>query len=167
MIKIGKIVNTHGIKGEIRIRSNSDFKEERFSPKNKIKAKIKNELVELEIENYYQHKTFDIVKFVGYDNINDVLKFKNSDIYGELLGEESLGEDEYFNYQLVDLVVKNQFGEILGKVEKVIENPGSNLLRIKQDDSNQFLVPFNNHFINTVNLSKKEIEIEEIEGLRK
>ncbi len=166
MIKIGKIVNTHGIKGEMRIRSNSDFKEERFSPNCILKVKVKNEMIDLKIEKYYLHKTFDIVKFVGYDNINDVLKFKNCDVYGELLDAKALDEDEYFNYQLVDLTVKNQDGDIMGTVLKVVENPGSNLLRIKGLDSKEFLIPFNNHFIINVNLLEKVIEVEEIEGLR-
>ncbi len=166
MIKIGKIVNTHGIKGEMRIRSNSDFKTERFGVGNKIYVEYKKEKIVLEIINYYQHKTFDIVKFEGYDNINDVIKFKNCDVYADLLSDDSLEEDEYFNYQLLDLKVQNQENETLGKVVKVIDNPGSNLLRIRTETNQEFLVPFNKHFINKVDLNARLIEIEEIEGLR-
>ncbi len=166
MIKIGKIVNTHGIKGEVRIRSNSDFKDERFAIGSKINVKTKQEMVTLEIVSAYEHKTFDIVKFAGYDNINDVLKFKNCDIFGERLSNDVLAKGEYFNYQLEDLTVINQNQEILGTVVKVIENPGSNLLRVKDQENKTFLVPFNQNFVTDVDLEKQQLIIEEMEGLR-
>ncbi len=166
MIKIGKIVNTHGIKGEVRIRSNSDFKNERFAIGSKINVKTRHEMLELEIISAYEHKTFDIVKFAGYDNINDVLKFKNCDIFAERLSNDVLAKGEYFNYQLENLTVINQEQEILGTVVKVIENPGSNLLRVKDKENKTFLVPFNQHFIIDVDLENHKLTIEEMEGLR-
>ncbi len=166
MIKIGKIVNTHGIKGELRIRSNSDFKDIRFKIGESLFLKTKQGNVEVKIEKHYSHKTFDIVAFVGYTNINDVLQYKNLDVYARKLNAEDLAPGEYFNQQLIGLKIVNQDGEDIGKVIKVVENPASNLLRVEQEDGKKYLVPFNDNFITDVDLEKATIYIEEIGGLR-
>lgn len=166
MIKIGKIVNTHGIKGELRIRSNSDFKDIRFQVGEKLIVKTRTEEIELTIVKHYTHKTFDIVSFDTYTNINEVLKFKNQDVYARELSKDDLAEGEYFNSQLVDMEIINQNGEMIGKVIEVVENPGSNLLRVVENES-KYLVPFNEQFINNVDIENNKIEIQEIGGLRK
>ncbi len=165
MIKIGKLVNTHGIKGEMRIRSNSDFKDIRFQEGEELIVKMKSGQITLKIASHYEHKTFDIVSFEGYTNINDVLQFKNLDIYARELSQDDLEDGEYFNRQLVGLQIENQYGEKIGIVKEVVENPGSNLLRIV-DGEKKYLVPFNEQFINDVDLEKETIYIEEIGGLR-
>ncbi len=165
MIKIGKLVNTHGIKGEMRIRSNSDFKDLRFQVGEKLTVKTKSGDITLTIAKHYVHKTFDIVLFEGYDNINDVLKFKNLDIYARELSQDDLAEGEYFNSQLVGMQIVNQDNEKIGIVKEVVENPGSNLLRVEHEGA-KYLVPFNERFIVDVNLTENVILIEEIGGLR-
>ena len=72
LIYIGKIVNTHGIKGEVRILSDFEYKEEVFKINNKLIVD-NNELI---IKSYRKHKNYDMVTFEGIDDINDVLKYK-------------------------------------------------------------------------------------------
>ena len=159
MIKIGKIVNTHGIKGELRVLSNSDFIEKRFEENEKIYIEQKEYI----IESYYEHKNFYIIKLKNFDNINDVLKLKNKMIYANKLLNEELAEGEYFNYDLIDLNIYNQDGKKRGKVIEVVDGSAYNYLRIKYNNKT-YLIPFNNHFILDVQLNDKII-IQEIEGL--
>ncbi len=165
MIKIGKLVNTHGIKGEMRIRSNSDFKDIRFQVGAELYVKTKQGVETLIIARHYEHKTFDIVSFEGFTNINEVLKYKNLDVYARELSNDDLEEGEYFNSQLVGLTIINQHEEKIGKVQEVVENPGSNLLRVKFEEK-KYLIPFNERFIKDVDLAEQVIYIEEIGGLR-
>lgn len=166
MIKVGKIVNTHGIKGEVRIRSNSDFKDIRFQVGESLFVKSKHGNTELKIIKHYAHKTFDIVAFEGYTNINEVLVYKNQDVYARELENDDLEEGEYFNHQLVGLTIINQDEENIGTVINVVENPANNLLRVQEADGKKYLIPFNERFIKDVDLEKKIIYIEEIGGLR-
>ena len=69
LVCVGKIVNTHGIKGELRIRSDFEKKEMVFKVGNKII--IDNE--EHIIRTYRYHKIFDMITIDEYTNINDVL----------------------------------------------------------------------------------------------
>ena len=78
-IYIGKIVNTHGIKGEVRILSRFDFKEKVFVPNTLIY--IGEEKIEEKIVSYRKHKSFDMVLLEGIKDINDVLKYKGKNVY--------------------------------------------------------------------------------------
>ena len=76
---LGKIVNTHGIKGEIRILSDFKYKEQVFKKGNNIyigKDKIKEVL-----NSYRVHKNYDMVTLEGINDINDVLKYKGMNVY--------------------------------------------------------------------------------------
>lgn len=78
-IYIGKIVSTHGIKGELRLISNFDYKELVFKKNTPVyigKDKIKETIV-----TYRPHKNYDMVCLYGYNNINDVLKYKGEKVY--------------------------------------------------------------------------------------
>ena len=160
MLKIGKIVNTHGIKGELRVLSNSDFIDVRFKPN----AKIYIDNNEYIIEDGYLHKNFVIIKLLGFDNINDVVKFKNKYIYGDILDQEVLEEDEYFNQDLEGCSVYNQDNQLRGEVIEVMIGGIYNMLRIKGDNT-KGIVPFNNQFIESVDIDNKKIAINEIKGL--
>ena len=78
-IYIGKIVNTHGIKGELRIKSNFEKKDLVFKPN--MTYYIGEEKVSEEVTSYRHHKEFEMVTFKGYDNINQVLKYLKKDVY--------------------------------------------------------------------------------------
>ena len=78
-IYIGKVTNTHDLKGEIRILSNFEFKDKIFTKGFKLYVgHLKTEEI---IETYRQHKQYDMVKFVGIDNINDVIKYKGASVF--------------------------------------------------------------------------------------
>ena len=78
-INIGKIVNTHALKGEVRIISDFEYKDRIFKPNNSLYiGQFKTKEI---IETYRKHKQFDMVKFVGIDYINDVLKYKGDVVY--------------------------------------------------------------------------------------
>ena len=76
-IYVGKIVNTHGIKGELRILSDSKYKNEIFKINNYLYIDDK----EYQIKTYRQHKNYDMVTLDDLDNINKVLHLKNKKVY--------------------------------------------------------------------------------------
>lgn len=159
MKEIGKIVNTHGIKGELRVLTNSDFIKERFS----LGAEIWVNDQKFIIEDSYQHKNFIIIKLKGYNNINEVMGLKGKMINAQPLSHDVLDDGEYFNHDLEGCQVFNQEHIECGVVSKVVDGGNYNYLRIKGNKSG--LVPFIDSFITDVNIDNKTIIIEEIEGL--
>lgn len=159
MKEIGKIVNTHGINGELRVLTNSDFIKERFG----LGAEIWVNDQKFIIEDSYQHKNFIIIKLKGYNNINEVMGLKGKMIKAQALSHDVLDDGEYFNHDLEGCRVFNQQHIECGVVSKVVDGGNYNYLRIKGNKSG--LVPFVDSFIIDVNIDNKTIIIEEIEGL--
>ncbi len=160
MTKIGKIVNTKGLKGEVKILSTSDFKEQRFQKGNELYVNEEK----LIIRTCYEYKTFQIVSFEGYNNINDVLKFKNQDVYANPLDRDVLGEHEFFFSDLQDMKIVEGCN-IIGIVVDVLDYGDKTFLRIKKNNEKKVLFPFNFNFIENVDLKNGIININSIEGL--
>lgn len=158
-IYIGKIVNTHGIKGELRIKSDFDKKDIIFKPG--FTLYIGEGYVAEKIVTYRVHKEFDMVTFEGYNNINQVLNYLKLNVYVKR-EDLSLNNDDYLLQDLIGLnVVEN--GEMLGKVSEIVYN-GSNILLSISADKN-FYIPKNGDFIKKVNLEEGIIEVENAKGL--
>ena len=156
---IGKIVNTHGIKGEVKILS--DFLRKDLVFKKDFKLYVGRNLDEYIIDSYRHHKIFDMVCFQGINNINEVLNLKGSNVYVKRM-DLDLKKDEYILEDLIDLnIIYNK--EILGKVVDISYNNGNNLLKIT--GSKEFFIPINDVFIKKVDLKSKVIEVKNIEGL--
>ena len=104
---VGKIVNTQGLQGELRVLSVTDFSEERFKKGSKLSIfDDKNQFVmEVEIASHRKQKNFDIVKFKGLYHINDVEKYKGCSLK---VAEEDLAdleEDEFYYHEIIGLDV--------------------------------------------------------------
>ncbi|WP_369881107.1 ribosome maturation factor RimM [Anaerosalibacter bizertensis] len=162
-IQVGKIINTQGIKGEVKIYPLTDDIS-RFDELEKVY--IGEEKVLVYIEKNWSKKEFVILKFVGYDDINEVLKFKNEYLYIEEKDKIKLEEDSYFIFDIVGCNVLDINGNRIGIVTQVITNTGNDIYIIKsEDNSKNYLVPAVKQFIKKVDIENKEIIIEPIEGL--
>lgn len=158
-IYVGKIVNTHGIKGELRIKSDFDKKEIVF--KSGFTLYVGDSYIPFEIVGYRRHKEFDMVTFKGFDNINQVLQYLKMNVY---VKREDLNLDKK-DYLLQDLIGLNVFenGEKLGEVIDIVYN-GSNILLYIEAEK-KFYIPNNESFIKEVDLIKKEIKVMNAKGL--
>lgn len=159
-VLIGKIVNTHGLKGELRIIS--DFKYKKYVFKKDMKIYIgKNKTCEV-INSYRYHKIYDMITLVGYNNIDEVLKYKGEYVF---INKEdlTLGKNEYLDEDLIGLKVYVD-EELKGTVKK-IENYKNNSLLVVRNNDKDYLIPYNFDIIKEIDLKKKQIYINEIEGL--
>lgn len=154
-VYIGKIVNTHGIKGELRIKDdlNDIQRKEIF--------KINSHLIILDtpylIKSYRRHKDYDMVSFLGLTNINEVLFLKGKKVYKET-GEISLDSDNILDSELVTYKVKTDGGE--EGIIKTIEKTGVNYKIIRLVINNkEILVPYHKDFIINIDHNKKELVI--------
>ena len=125
-ILIGKIVNTHGIKGELRILSKFERKDLVFNKSNHLY--IGEDKKEEIINTYRVHKGFDMVTFDGYDNINQVLNYLNKNVYFKK-EDLMLKDNEYILEDLIDLDIIDN-GIFLVNVVNFIYNNGNTLLEV-------------------------------------
>ncbi len=159
LINIGKIVNTHGIKGEVKLLSTFYEKELVFKKGNKVY--IGEEKIEKTIHTYRHHKQFDMLTFDGINNINDVLKYKGEKIYINR-DDLNLNEKEYLLEDLIGMKIICG-NEKLGIVNNIYDNNAGILLYITF--AKNYYIPYNNNYIKQVDVSKKEIHAENIKDL--
>ena len=153
---IGKLVNTHGIKGEVKLLSNFEYKDKAFVVG--MNFYIGEDKEKVTVNSYRHHKVFDMVTFKEYNYINDVLKFKNKLVYvlkpdlaldnNSILDRDYIGMNAYYE------------GVLIGKVNDIINNNGYKLMLIGTK-----FVPFNKEFISSVSVTKKELILKNVEGL--
>ena len=159
-VLIGKIVNTHGLKGEIRILSEFKYKDKVFIPDMKIYiGKDKNEEV---INTYRHHKIFEMITMVGYNNIDEVLKYKGDYVF---INKEdiTLNQNEYLDEDIIGLNVYVDNAS-LGVIKKIENHNGNEILVVTNTNKN-YLIPYNFDIILDINLEKKEMRVKNIIGL--
>ena len=147
------MTNTHALKGEIRILSNFEFKNKVFTKG--FKLYVGHLKTEETIETYRRHKQFDMVKFVGIDNINDVIKYKGASVF---INEEdlNLSNDEILTEELIGMKVYND-NSLVGNITEYREDNGNKNIRV-----NDKLIPFNKDFISKIDKQNKEIHFHDI-----
>ena len=157
---IGKIVNTHGIKGELRLIDNLTKKqrEEIF----KVGSNLIIDEKSYKITSYRVHKDYDMVTFLGFNNINDVMFLKGKKVYKER-SEINLNNEDILDSELITYKVKTT-DSIEGKIIDV-EETGNNykIIRLLINDS-EVLVPYHKDFV-TIDSNKKEVLVRLLEEL--
>ena len=159
-IYIGKIVNTHGIKGEVRILSKFKYKSRVL--KKYFKVYIGPSKEENIINSYRPHKQFDMITLEGITNINEVLKYKG--LYAFINKEDLVLElDEYLDEDLIDLEVYIN-NDKKGVVTNIVRYPNNSLIEVTNNEK-KYLIPNNKNIIESIDLTNKKIIIKDIKGL--
>lgn len=154
---IGKLVNTHGIKGEVRILSNFRYKDKVFVKGFKFYVGKDKEV--FEVESYRKHKAFDMVVFKGYYNINEVEYLKGSLVY---VNKSDLKFDKN-TFLSVDLIGFNVIidGKLIGAITEVLDTPANEVLVL----SNNVMIPYVKSFINKIDVKNKKVYVNNVKGL--
>ncbi len=159
-IYIGKIVNTHGIKGEIRILSDFEKKDSVFVVGMPIYIGRKKEK-EI-IKSYRHHKNFEMITMEGYNDINEVLKYKGLYVY--IKKEDlKLRDDEYLESDMIGLNVYVD-GKLVGKVKNIYDSGNNKVMTIHVDNKDVY-IPYQKEFISNVDIKNKKIVVTPIKGM--
>ncbi len=156
---VGKIVNTHGIKGEVRLLS--DFLEKDLVFKAGFKVYIGDAKEELVIKSYRKHKQFDMLLFEGIDNINLVLKYKGKRVYINKR-DLNLGEGEFILEDLIGMKVRCD-DQYLGVVKDILVTKAGYLLQVTF--AKNYYIPYNNNYIKQVDGQAKIVYGKNIKDL--
>ena len=160
-IYLGKIVNTHGIKGELRLLSNFKYKNRVF--KKEFKIYIGKDKILEEINSYRQHKQFDMITLKGYNNINQVLKYLNQSIYVKR-NDLFLNDDEFLDNDLINLNIIFDNKEV-GKVLAIKKVGNNNKIIEAIINNKRTLIPYHKDFIKKIDINSGFIEMNLIEGM--
>ncbi len=163
-IAIGTITNTQGIRGELRVKSDSDFKEERYAQGSVLYINHPKERRKVTVAKHREKGDMDIVAFEEIDSIDEAEQYKGCTLEVADMDREPLSEDEFYFDDLNGLSVVAS-GKTIGIVEEVLDMPQGTMLRVKRRGQKDALIPFLKVFIERVDLKRGEIEVKEVEGL--
>lgn len=165
-LDVGKIVNTHGIKGEVRVQSLTNRPEERYAEGSELVVNMGNgEYIPVVIKSHRVHKSFDLLTFEDYPSINDVEGFKTKMLQVDESLLPELEEGVYYTNELIDAEVINEEGELVGRIKEILTMPANDVWVVKRENKKDLLLPNISSVILDVNLDKNQITVNVLEGL--
>jgi 16S rRNA processing protein RimM len=152
--RVGRIVNTHGLKGQVKVEVLTDF-DERLAQGRRLR--LRDQWVTVEASQWQRDRM--LVKLSGVDHIDDAKQLQ----WEYLLAAPEdlvLDEDEFMVDDLVGLNVVTAKGKSLGCVDSVEAYPAQDILVI-----GELMIPFVHQFVKSVDVEKKVITVELVEGM--
>lgn len=164
LLQVGIVTQTHGIHGEVKIFPTTDDAK-RFKKLKEVILDTGREKITLEIEGVKFFKQLAILKFKGFDSINDIERYKGKSLYVTRENAVKLGRDEYFIADLIDLAVYDEEDNYLGVLTNVIETGANDVYEVKFEDGRQALFPAIKQCILEVDLENRKMKVHIMDGL--
>lgn len=163
-LEIGQIVNTFGIKGQVKIVPFTDDIT-RFDELKEIYVEKKNELKLFQIEQVNYKKNMVILKLKGIETVEEAEKLRNSYLKIDRKDAKKLPKDTYFIVDLLGLDVYTDEGKLLGKVDDIYNAGSSDIYVVKDELGKQILLPAIKDVLKEVDLENQKIIVHLIKGL--
>jgi 16S rRNA processing protein RimM len=165
LYNVGKIINTHGIKGEVKVHRITDF-DERFEPGQLLYwVDDKEDPKPLVIRSHRIHKGFDLISFEDHDSINDVERYKNGKLMVSEEAQETLDDHEFYFREIIGCTVYLESGEELGEVKEILTPGANDVWVVKRKGKSDLLIPYIEPVVKKVDPAEQTIIIDPIEGL--
>ncbi len=163
-LEIGQIVNTFGIKGQVKIVPFTDDIT-RFDELKEIYVEKKNELKLFQIEQVNYKKNMVILKLKGIETVEEAEKLRNCYLKIDRKDAKKLPKDTYFIVDLLGLDVYTDEGKLLGKVDDIYNAGSSDIYVVKDELGKQILLPAIKDVVKEVDLENQKIIVHLIKGL--
>lgn len=167
LFNVGKIVNTHGIRGELKIISSTDFPDLRFAKGSQLIfiEEASGRRVNATVESARENKGTFIVRFKDWNNINQVEQYKGWMIKVDEEDLAELEEDEYYYHEIIGCSVVTTEGEKLGEITEILTPGANHVWVVKRPKGRDLLLPVIDEVIIEVDVEAKQVTVELMEGL--
>lgn len=167
-LRVARIVNTFGIKGEIRVLSETDFPQERFAKDSELSI-MKNDTIvaTVTVKNSRLNKGHYILSFNELNDINQVESFKGGWLVIHKDQQEKLDEGSYYYHQIIGLNVSTEDNKDFGTIKEIL-SLGSNdvwVIKRKEKGKKDVLIPYIDDFVKEIDLDNHFVKIELMEGI--
>lgn len=163
-VTIGKIVNTHGCRGMVKVLPLTDFPE-RFSRLKQVTVAVGGNVKILNVESGFYHKKYFVVKFVEVKDMDEALKLKGALLQVEREDAMPLPEDTFYIFDIVGLKVYSTGGQFLGRVTDVLQTGANDVYVVEGEHPRPVLVPALKQVVKRVDVAAGVMEVELPAGL--
>lgn len=163
-LQVGVITQTHGIRGEVKVFPTTDDAA-RFKRLKEVILDTGRERQILKIENVKFFKQFVILKFQGYDSINDIEKYKRSRLLVPREQAVKLKKDEYFVADMIGLKVMTDEDEEFGELRDVLATGANDVYVVVRTDGTEVLLPAIKECILAVDMEQRMMRVHIMDGL--
>ncbi|SEU30972.1 16S rRNA processing protein RimM [Lacrimispora sphenoides] len=164
LLRVGVISSTHGVRGEVKVYPTTDDVNRFKSLKNVI-LDTGREHMDLEIQGVKFFKNMVILKFKGYDSIDDIEKYKGKDLLITRDQAVELGPDENFIFDLIGLRVVTEDGQEFGTLTDVIKTGANDVYEVKTAEGKEVLLPAIKECVLNVDLTEGTVTVHIMDGL--
>lgn len=163
-LEVGKIINTHGLRGDVKIVTWTDYPED-FEEIDKVYIRRKTGDVVLTITNVKYQKNNIIVKFKEIADINEAEKYKNLVLCADREDLPELEEGAHYIADLIGLDIVDEEGELIGKLVDVFNTGANDIYDVKREGKKNLLLPVIQDVVKDIDLENKKITVHVMEGL--
>ncbi len=163
-LQVGVITQTHGIKGEVKVFPTTDDVN-RFKKLKSVILDNGKQRFAMELEGVKFFKQYAIIKFKGYDSINDIEKYKGAKLFVPRENAVKLKKDEYFIADLLGMQVVTETGEAFGTLEDVIQTGANDVYVVKREDGSKVLLPALRECILKIDMEQNVMTVHIMDGL--
>lgn len=165
LLQVGAITQTHGIRGEVKVYPMTDDVK-RFKKGVSLILDTGKQKLSMEIEGVKFFKQYVILKFKGYDSINDIEQFVKKDLFVTRENAVKLKKDEYFIADLIGVMVKNEEdGSVIGEITDVMATGANDVYIVTLPDGKEVLIPAIKDCVKSVDLEQNVMTIFLMPGL--
>lgn len=164
LIKVGKIVGTHGYKGTVKVMPLTDFPE-RFQPEQRFIVNQGANLAEFTLETSSPHRGQLLIKFKELTSLEEAERYRNAYIHVEPKDLHTLPEGYYYQFQLVGMEVYDDEKGYLGRLAEILETGANDVYVIRSDQYGEVLIPAIAQVIAEVDVKRNRMQVRLLPGL--
>ncbi len=167
MFTVGTIVGPHGLKGEVRVFSRTDYPELRFAPGSRLLIfhQGKQSPEEIVVKSSRIHKSLYLVQFEGFDTVERVEKMRGAELKVLRSDAPPLPEGEYWIDDLINCQVVTEDGEVLGLLTDVLTPGANDVYVVKKPGRKDVLIPAIPECVLKVDVENKHMLVHLMPGL--
>ena len=164
ILQVGAVTSTHGLAGEVKVFPTTDDPK-RFKKLKQVLLDTGKDMLPLGVEHVKFFKNMVILKFKGYDRIEDIIGFKGKNLYVTRENAVRLKKDEYFIADLIGMKVYTEDEAYLGELTEVITTGANDVYTVRMENGKDVLIPAIGQCILNVDVEHETMQVHLLEGL--
>ncbi|WP_199617911.1 ribosome maturation factor RimM [Paenibacillus alkalitolerans] len=165
---VGKIVNTHGIRGEVKVWPETDFPEQRFRTGSElliVHPEEEDRTAAVTVAQAREQKNVYIVKLREFDSINEVEPYKGWLLKVSSDKKAGLARDEFYFHDIIGCRVVTEEGENVGTVADILRPGANDVWVVAREKGKPVYLPYIDDVVLSVDVPNKLVTIRVMEGL--